>query len=681
MATRLVGTRVDPAGNRVDRSDIVISDVVYRSSRWPQKNIAVASDGEDFLVTYSCRFGFVCARAIRSDGSLGESSMLGPGSSVEVIWNGQSYVTLTSRTEASGRSNLEVQKVGRDGTPFGPSRLLPGFTGKLVAFDGKTVAIISEGRLIHASILSSDNLSEISRRTVTVDGASSFTATATDRSLAVSWLDYTTIGSVLLDPSLTPSQTITFPAGDRVEAISGSWLDGALFVAAESRLPPSFKSRIRFLRFDFSRAMAGYVGGNGLLGTDPDLSSSSGSLELLWRQSSETYGSSAGISLIRLTSAIEVISGHSLSTGMAGTTLPSACQDGERALAAWVEHEGPFGRRSVRHGFMGGTPSVAVTVPKLVRSTEQDQDAPSVSCSGPEMLILYIESSRDATSGNLMLAVVRPGADPRTRMLAANALPESRTDVEWTGFNYVIAYTRSDGRMVTITYDPFSALVGSAIDMSEIPSQWGESDPVLTWSGRELLLLWKYMIPSRCQVTCPANQPALRGRVLDSSGTPRSRVLEINDFVESPPSAVWTGRAFAVSYAGYRYAPAFDSGTFVSLIDPEGRAVGTRAIGPTISPAVLFANDRNIVVVSYLYVDQAHRLAATDLDHQLQVTRQRLLPASELERSARSLIRIKRSGAPMDFVVEEHDEQFDRQRLFVRRISPEHQRTRTSRAR
>lgn len=676
--SNLIGARVSDAGRVEDVGGIEIGSLAPSPFGRP---LAVASDGEDFLVAFTCRSGNICTRVVRADGSTGTTFTIGQGAKVDVIWNGESYVAAFSRYSFTDQVFFEVQKVARDGSPAGSSKRIDGFGGRLAYFMGRTIIIYSEASRTYAAVLSPEDLLESSRRMI-VDRSTFAEVATSERTLAVSWHSGKSISSIALDFTLTPSAAISTPGEVTFDEFSTAWVGDRLFVAAEARSERSLWNVVRVAEVDFGSASARWRDHLGLVGNDPHLSSSSGVLSLLWTHGDDPNSANGVVSLLRLVpSTFSLLHAEAISIGVASTTSPSACREGDQGVAAWVESEGPFARRAIHYGTLQGNPSTVKAARRVATSTD-DQYAPEVYCIGQNRFLLWTQSKRDAAKGELRIAAMSAdGVAGSSILLSSDAQPDRSAAMEWTGSKFVIAFTRADSRMVTISYDPRSGAVTEPQTMSEVPSFQGESDPELAWGGNSLLLTWTYQVPSRCQILCPASWPSLNLRILDSNGSPKTAVRQLLDPSTGSYSAKWRGDAFVVLHHGYRGADStFDNGTFVTLIASNGAVGEPRTLSSFTGQSVLFLRANRTSIVGYAYADNRTYLQLMELGGALEPMNGVTLDASH-SYTSRTLVAIERSSGPRELIALEYDAALRSARLFVRQLAGEPTRSRTRSAR
>jgi len=383
----------------------------------------------------------------------------------------------------------------------------------------------------------------------------------------------------------------------------------------------------------------------------------------------------------RLRNTLELISTVPLSPSIAEGMQPSACRESGIGFAAWVERDGAFPKRRVMYGMLAGSPPRVSSGVFSVPFGNADQEAPQVSCRGRSVAILWTETEPDQKSSSIKIGFVDGlGALTNVAIVTTDAARKSEATFEWDGSEYLVAFSRSDQRMVTVKLNPATNVITQPIVVSEVPAFRGETTPRIAWSGKTFLLIWKYFIPSQCQLTCPDSQPALESRVLQRNGAPLGPATRLTDLLSGEYSLDWNGREFLVLFGGPVYTLNYRQGSFLYRFSESGTLTGQTKVSEYAGPTALFTRANETTTVHYEYVQPDSIRTVTVFDSNLLKKRQwtigKLTPGGfhpPLLREIRSA-----TGAK-EFIFNEYDRTHNVQRLLVSSIDEDLPRQRSER--
>lgn len=242
---------------------------------------------------------------------------------------------------------------------------------------------------------------------------------------------------------------------------------------------------------------------------------------------------------------------RSESAPLAAQEQPSACFENDRGVAAWVERTGVPQRPTIHLGTLASN-ILNIRAPRPLSTSTADQLYPAVSCRGAFPVIAWMETTGDGSLGTLKVQFLDWDATQQSEPIVIS--PSARgtaAAIAYNGSDYLIAYTRAEGRLVTVRLNPFTRIVSIPLEVAGLPSYGGQVDPRLAWSGTTYLIAWDELEPSRCQITCPRTDPALDVRSLNALGAPIGSVLRLSNQVRSSVGLEWNGSAFVLVWHGY----------------------------------------------------------------------------------------------------------------------------------
>jgi len=677
----VMATRIAPDGTPKDPYGIPIDLTFYGAGT----SLGVASDGRDFLVTYLCRSKFICSRSVRADGSLGDVFTLGEGEMPETIWAGTSYLTVFTKSQSSSAPYFEIIRVGADGAPIGTSRQVPGSSPKLSFNSGTAMVVYRRDANTYALPFAAD-LSKNKPENLLLALGPPLALAGSDRHYAVVVSSTSnTLRTVIFDHEGRVLRTVDSRSDKQLTRPAIAWINERFVIAVEERSEHWAIPRIRFIEIDPEKGTAVRREDRSLIGEQPFLLRASNVPLLLWKHETRFYPERRDpvISVALLSAAMDLTSTSALSVGITEGTQPVACRDSGNAISAWVEREGAFAKRKVVYGLLSGGPPRVASVPLSAPATSADQDAPQVSCSGRNIALMWTESARDVATASIKVAILdHVGAITKVTTVTTDAGARSQAAFEWDGFEYLVAFSRWDRRMMTLKYNVVSGAVTTPIAVSEIPATYGEQNPRLAWSGKNFLLLWQYYIPSRCQILCPVSQPALEARALQRSGAPLGPSTRLTDYLSGEYSLSWNGQNFLVVSAGYGYAPNYLQGTFLHRVSESGTATAQTRVSENPGSTILFTRGNETTTIHFGYAAPNLNLTVTVFNVNLQKTRQWTL--GELSPRGfypRLLLAIRSDAGAKEFLFNDHDLTYNAPRLFVSTIAEDFERKRSPRGR
>jgi len=679
LRDELIATRLSVDGAVKDSNGIVIDRTVSYSGQVP---IGVASDGRDFLVVFSCRTKFVCSKRVLEDGSIGETSTLGEGESPKVTWAGGNYLVVFARSLFNGRPYFEIIRVDSEGRPIGHSEQITGVNPNLASNASTAMLVFRNGQRILALPITA-GLSRGPERLIADESFGPLTIAANDRHFAVSWPVTPGLRTVILDQNGTPSKPIDFVSNKRIDRISSSWIDGRFVIAVGEYLSNSNASAIKLLEIRLNTDTATVSEGFSPIGSQPTLLRSSAAALLLWRheQPEDGFGDQV-ISAARLSENLDAVAMFPVSTGVTEGTQSVACRDSGNAIAAWMVREGALNKRKVEYGVLSGSPPRVASAVMRLPEGSADQEAPQLSCNGNQAALLWTESERGLANASIKIALLNgAGAIIDVTTVAIDADPRSAAAIEWDGSEYLVAFARSDRRLMTVKFNPASKSISLPLVVSEIPAFRGEAGPRLSWSGKTFLLVWKYFIPSQCQITCPDAQPALESRVLQRSGAPLGASTRLTPSLSGEYSLDWNGRDFLVVFGGYIYFPNFQHGTFLRRFSELGTPTGEVKVSEYDGGAALFTRGTETTTIHYQYIAPTLSRTVTVFDANLNRRRQWTIGERTPGYYPRLLREIRSTTGAKEFLFSDYDPIYNAPRSFVSAIAEEAERRRSQRIR
>jgi len=675
-------TRLTPDGEVIDTHGVRID--FAGSGGGNSERVSVASDGRDFLVTYVCRNDLVCTRVIRHDGSLGEVFTLGRGGLPRAVWTGRNYVVSFARTLFTSAPFFELIRVGADGAPIGGAIQTAGWNAKLAVSGSRVIAVYRESRQISMAMFSGD-LIQLGSPLQLMDYTPTYEVAASENELVVAL----TVGKKLIalhrDPSGNPKMRVELTGTNELYRPSVAMLEGRWVIAVDERPNYFTVGRIRIATVDFATGQGRWIDDFSPVGSEPVLVRTSRMPLILWKHDlpPSSHRSDAVISSAQLSSELSAMRTIPLSTGFADMSDAVACRGTRTSIAAWVEREGAFAKRRVFYGSLSGAPARVESEVMSVPASSADQDAPQVSCVDGAAAILWTETDRVRNAAAVKIAFLDQNDRPLMMTnVTTEALPRSAAAFAWNGAGYLVAFTRDDRRLVTVTLDLKTNSMTLPADVTDVASVFGDENPRLAWSGESFLIAWQPQIPRDCQITCPPSQPAVEVRLLDRNGAPLARSVRLSSY-GFPSGVAWTGREFIIMY----YASGFEgteyvNGTFLRRIAPTGALLGSRSqVGRYHQEGALFVRGADISAVHHEIADSDTIRVFTIFDENLQRKSSRALGIRRPSGYFPVVLRpVAAKSGRVEFLFSERDPIYGVSRLFVSNVDEAAPRTRPARS-